>query len=253
MHTCSPAYLSTNHAAAADRANLTPNICQQVLCSDMYTFFAGALVCKAWNNNTQPGGAGPRCMDFAESVQVPAKHTNTVIAPKFLLQRFKDHAPADLKELKVAQFDALDLLSTQAVLEDFCTLAGPFRHLAVLDLHFSIIEDWSPLLTLLDGLVSLALSCLTGSRGDEYNSLQDFNKFRNMEFLKLEFCNRSLFHPENRSKSDNAAVVAGELDLPSLQVLHLMANQGKVALLSECFLGIPSFCEVRCSDLLGTL
>lgn len=249
----SPAYLLTTHAAAADWANLTPNICQQVLCRDMYTFFAGALVCKAWNTNIQCSQAGPRCMDFAESVQLPAKHTNNIITPGFVLQKFRSHAPADLKELKVAQFVALDLRRAQAVLEDFCTLAGPFQHLAVLELHFSVIDDWSPFFTLPDGLVSLVLSRLTGSRGDKYNSLEGFNRFRKLEVLKLEFCDCSVFHPENWGRYKDAAVVAGELNLPSLQILHLMADEEKVALVSECFTGIPSSCQVSCSDLLGRL
>lgn len=236
------------------------NICQQVLCTDLYTFLAGALVCKKWNDNIQ--GTGPRCMDFAE-VQLRAED-KTRFHPAFILEKFTYHAPADLQELRMAPSAVSNPQCAPALQQDFCVLAGSFPHLAVLELHFQAIEDWSPLRSLPCSLVSLNLAHLTGPSCKEYNSLDIFNSLRKLEVLKLEFRNRSvladgdpLVYPvlggQVAGRYAYAVVVAGQLELPSLEVLHLTAIEEKVALLSECFLGIPTSCELRCNDLLGTL
>ena len=202
-------------------------------------------------------------MDFAE-IQLRAQN-NTQFDPAFILKKITDHAPADLQELRVAPFAVSNVQRAQTLLQDFCFLAGkPFPHLAVLELHVDAIEDWSPLQSLPYSLISLTLAHLTGPNSNEYNSLEIFNIFRKLEVLKLKFRNRSVFadgapHTYRKSvgqlagKYAYAVVVAGQLELPSLRVLHLMATEKKVALLSECFLGIPTSCDLRCSDMLATL
>lgn len=260
MHIQSHVCKYNSHAAATGWADLMPNICQQVLCTDLYTFLAGALVCKKWNNNIQ--GTGPRCMDFAE-VQLRVED-KTRFHPAFILEKFTYHAPADLQELRMAPFADSNLQCAPALQQDFCVLAGSFPHLAVLELHFHAIEDWLPLRSLPCSLVSLTLAHLTGPSCREYNSLEIFNSFRKLEVLKLEFRNRSVFrdgdplvYPPSGAQGAGryayAVVVTGQLELPSLRVLHLTAIDEKVSLLSERFLGIPTSCELRCNDLLGTL
>lgn len=237
---------------AADWAGLPPNVCEQILCYDMETFFVGGAVCKAWHNVISPEGCGPVHMDigydaYPEEMKFDAKVPNE---RPFVQKMLEDHASSILESLCLClEYEDID---------QHLPLLSQCHALKWMAARSSALTNWHALDNIAASLQYLEVDTLHmdvygigGAEGptSEYN-LVVFNQFHCLEELKLQFAQVQCMGDGWRNNV--VFPILGDLHLPCLTSLDLTDTHlgNKLVAPELTFTGIPEACCIQCNFVL---
>ncbi len=210
--------------AFADWGDLPPNVCQEILCYDMETFFVGGSVCKRWKEALSGTDSGPVHMDFGyveypEELRFEANVPNDI---DFVRQMLKHHACSNLKGLLLCM-DSDDAEELLHLLRDCQALQWlELREVNVTNWWYAFGNVSEKLQVLEIDSLKMVIPERVEMEGPVFEySLAVFNTFRNLEELSLQIsqCRYDAVSEGWRESYD--IPVLGDLQLPRLKKLDI--------------------------------
>lgn len=232
-----------------------PNVCEQILCYDMETFFVGGSVCKAWHSVISQEGCSPVNMEFgckSDTLLVPSESG-------FISRVLQNHSK------KTEDLCLCANLVGEA--EQYLPLLSHCHALGRLALRLPPLTNWHALDNVATSLQYLEVAILhmdasdwepIGAEGPMFEySLVVFNQFHKLEVLELQFL--QLQYVGKGYRECSLLPILGDLHLPCLTSLDLGTECGSpedgyndetLVAPDLTFIGVPETCCIQCNLIL---